>query len=322
MQKNNNPTFNFDYPCESHVDCYPISLALNPGTYKFQCYGASGGDSGNGKGGFGAYVAGKITLIKNTQLFLYIGAEGHTELGKTSFNGGGRAHIIDSTESRGASGGGGTDIRLENSSDIKGLLSRIMVAGGGGGGESYAKGAKGGDAGSYIGQNGSMVYKQFTNNIITVPKGGGQTSGGSKGECITNEVGCDDRSGHDGEFGVGGNASDQKYGGGGDGGYFGGGGGSIANYVVSSGAGGSSYVSGKDKCHSFKSNGANSIQDIYSSFHPSTLYFTSIIFQSGSEIQYKGNGKIIITYLNNKVSCNSLLEIKYNFLLLILIEVK
>ena len=296
-------------------NCYPISIKLLPGTYKFQCYGASGGDSGNGVGGYGAYVAGKITLKKETDFFLYIGAEGHTNLGKRSYNGGGRGHLLESKESRGASGGGGTDIRLLNSTDIKGLLSRIIVAGGGGGSESYCDGAKGGDAGSFKGESGSKVYKiQTTNNKISVPQGGDQTQGGSKGECIENQDGCQDKFfGHDGIFGIGGDASDSNYGGGGGGGYFGGGGGSIAYNVVSSGAGGSSYISGKENCHSFDLSGTDAYEDISSQYHKSGLYFTSIIFKSGSQIKHKGNGKIIITHLILNPSCYSYFHMNNNF---------
>ena len=32
----------FDYPCESHTDCYPIELLLPKGIYLFEAWGAQG----------------------------------------------------------------------------------------------------------------------------------------------------------------------------------------------------------------------------------------------------------------------------------------
>ena len=79
----------FLYPCgSSKTSCYPIEVFLPAGVYLFECYGASGGISGNGKGGYGAYVSGNIKLNFKQQIFLFIGAEGLRL--QQSFNGGGR----------------------------------------------------------------------------------------------------------------------------------------------------------------------------------------------------------------------------------------
>ena len=104
----------FEYPCESHIECYPLSIELNPGVYSIQCFGASGGDTSEGKGGHGAYVGGVLNLLRKKTLYLYIGAEGHLDLGKPSYNGGGHGHleIFEKSKYRGASGGGATLISL------------------------------------------------------------------------------------------------------------------------------------------------------------------------------------------------------------------
>ena len=101
----------FLYPCGSNkISCYPIEVILPAGTYRFECYGASGGTSGNGIGGYGAYVSGYIKLKTQKRMFLFIGAQGRATVGEPSFNGGGRSHLNPNHESVGASGGGSTYI--------------------------------------------------------------------------------------------------------------------------------------------------------------------------------------------------------------------
>ena len=73
----------FLYPCgDNKISCYPVEVFLPAGVYQFECYGASGGTSGNGTGGYGAYVSGYITLISKKRMFLFIGAQGHTTVGQ------------------------------------------------------------------------------------------------------------------------------------------------------------------------------------------------------------------------------------------------
>ena len=293
-------TIVFNYPCDSKVNCYPLPAELSPGHYFIQCYGASGGDSGNAKGGYGAYVSGILKLSKPMVFYLFIGAEGHLELGKRSYNGGGRGTLRESVDNSQGASGGGTDIRLYNTTDTNGLLSRIIVAGGGGGAESYSNGAKGGDAGSFEGEGGEMAQKMDFNSDLIFPRGGTQYEGGIGGKCIykSNNEECPmDYAGENGTFGIGGDGPVHTYGGGGGGGYYGGGGGAVTNGKVTSGAGGSSYISGQTGCHSFIKNDDGSLVDKGNSLHPSGLYFTSIAFLNGTTIQHKGDGKIIITMI-------------------------
>ena len=296
------PTKIFEYPCESHVSCYPLYIELSPGAYFIQCYGASGGDSGNAKGGYGAYVSGLLHLKEKKTFHIYIGAEGHLDIGKTSYNGGGRGQSGTNNEkSKGASGGGCTDIRLLNKTDIDGLLSRIIVAGGGGGADSYSNGAKGGDAGSFEGENGYLAKRTDLPSEINVALGATQISGGIGSKCIKDKNGNKCPPNYDGKNGTFG--PDYQYGAGGGGGYFGGGGGGVTYDQVTSGAGGSSYISGKRGCHSYQKGSDNSIQNIHSSIHSSNLYFTSITFLNGTQSKYKGNGKVIITLMNIELTC-------------------
>ena len=182
-----------------------------------------------------------------------------------------------------SSGGGATDVRLikeNNWNDKKSLQSRIMVAAGGGGTQYYysTSGTEqkvlgiGGAGGGLMGYPGSQKfitglsrsnihilenYGKTTNvtgynQEFAFVSGGSQTSGGLANKCIKNSKECDSESkGSNGSFGIGGNGSKNEAGGGGGGGYYGGGGGGVAHFIEditglchSSGAGGSSYISG------------------------------------------------------------------------------
>jgi hypothetical protein len=286
----------FLYPCGSNkISCYPIEVILPAGAYRFECYGASGGTSGNGIGGHGAYVSGNIKLNTQKRMFLFIGAQGHATVGKPSFNGGGRGHLNSRSES-GASGGGSTDIRLINSTGLEGFVSRIIVAGAGGGGESYYSGIKGGNAGIFTGEDGNTLRRTPTSSLISSSKGANVSAGGDGGQCVKNNDGssCNNFHAFSGGFGFGGNGSNYFYGSGGGSGYFGGGGGAIAHYIVGSGAGGSSYVSGYEGFHSFDLEN-NELKDTLSEKHSSGLIFNNVDLKDGGETMYNGDGKIVIT---------------------------
>ena len=288
----------YEYPCSSRDSCYPISVSLSPGLYRFELWGGSGGDSGSVFGGRGSFVSGIISLTRRTNFFLFIGASGHLLPATPSFNGGGPAHFLQSSGRKGGSGGGGTDIRFINDSSTSGLLSRIIVSGGGGGSENYYNGINGGFGGSYYGENGIKVIQPGgTPGEISVPTGGTPISGGIGGRCLTLDSGAEcpiSYSGTYGIFGYGGNATDHYHGGGGGGGYFGGGGGAVSNYVVSSGAGGSSYVSGHPGCQSFATDPDDPLSMQIGSTHYSGLSFSDIIFKDGNETFMSPHGSLEI----------------------------
>lgn len=248
-----------------------LIVTLPKGTYKLECWGASGGyayrdHNDYGRGGRGGYSQGIITLNEQKSMYLYCGEKGFDFSGmsqpsmglKTSttysaFNGGGFAYLNSSSVPYIATGGGATDIRLSLN-----INERIIVAGAGGGGMyatwrewdshageyvTYMIHGSGGFGGGDIGGNGSAPQYSDPQRYLTAT-GGTQFSGGA------GSIGSAEQS-NNGSFGIGGgqptyqgttptnpgnyvvNAT-----GTGGGGYYGGG----AGYY-SSGAGGSSYLS-------------------------------------------------------------------------------
>lgn len=175
-------------------------LKFNPGKYQFECWGASGngkeinGNTANsGACGKGGYSKGIFTTFSNITLYAYVGGVGEysaTGLAKGGWNGGGCAWATDLTEP--ANGGGGaSDIRLIGGAwdDPQGLLSRIIVAGGGaGGGED--SGDNGGSGGGLVGlgsnagtqdssRGGAVFGKGSHTNCDGGGGGGGWFGGGS-----------------------------------------------------------------------------------------------------------------------------------------------
>lgn len=163
-----------------------IPVKFNYGVYKFEVWGAKGGDLPSyGKyGGLGGYSYGTITLEDNTYMYL-----------TTNYGWGYGVRTS-------PSGGGGTDVKYRGTT----LQSRIMVAGGGGGA------GPGGSSGRNGGYGGGLIGGRGLNN-----GGGGayQNGGGS----ATRQEGY-------GKFGKGGDGYGAYSGAGGGGGYYGGGGGS------------------------------------------------------------------------------------------------
>ena len=157
-QKINDKTYKFLYPSEDSSTCNSVfKVTLEPGNYKLECVGASGGKGEKEEGGFGGYCCGVLTLSNKTDLFLYIGGKGQTISGprgtisKGGFNGGGNGITGDKGYPVG-SGGGATDIRINSES----INDRIIVAGGGGGSAGNDNGeSHGGDGGGLSGKDSS-----------------------------------------------------------------------------------------------------------------------------------------------------------------------
>ena len=212
-------------------------ISLPAGMYKFECWGAQGGDTKISTvyrlGGRGGYSYGALLLSQKQDLYLYAGGKGTDDdgtLGSTAiasggFNGGGYGITWSGTDHGGSGGGGGTDIRI-NTTDLKG---RCIVAGGGGG-------------------SADPHYDNFTPNLITGGYGGGETGG--RGEYYNDhtytdgcaEGGSQTGAGANGGFGFGGNCSTYVGGecGGGGGGWYGGGAGIHTDDCC--GGGGSGFV--------------------------------------------------------------------------------
>lgn len=225
------------------------------GTYKLQCWGASGiGQQNNDWGGRGGYAEGDCTLDMSKILYVCVGGKGNqynnptTRYGKVGYyNGGGY-------------GGGATSItttlRYEGvrnglkSETEKGQLAEyvnhkdevLLVAGGGGGAEwSNQHGGAGG------GDNGGTPKTGTTNNYTGAQcwcfgKGATQTAGG---DAIGQDHACN--GGEKAGFGYGGSAAtNNDFGPTGGGGWYGGGGSPFAGVA----GGGSSYGKTSDSPYS------------------------------------------------------------------------
>ena len=200
--------YNYSYNGNYQTFTAPIA-----GDYKLETWGAQGGGT---QGGFGGYSVGNVTLNKNDTLYIYIG--GTTLNGTGGYNGGGS--VTDNMY-----GGGGATHIAKTSGLLSSLINNknsilIVSAGGGGEGNGYAGGSGGGNTG--------------VNGTGDDPGSAGtQTASGS------NSGGC---GGNKGSFGIGGSGSwySESLGGGGAGYYGGASGGGRNNN--GSGGGGSGYI--------------------------------------------------------------------------------
>ena len=243
------------------------------GSYKFECWGGKGGSvqyynsSANSvAGGIGGYVAGKITLGKMT-LYVYVGQAGGDDVNSQTrtFNGGGINYWYGhpAQNYREGRGGGATDIRITKHSGSDGwsgaasLRTRIIVGGGGGGATNYGSlnsgDGSGGHAGGLIGYPSKTTYIHDP-SPATNATGGTQTAGGNAWKwenVVTNS--------NPGAFGMGGNGTNNYpgFGAGGGSGWYGGGGGGVRKGIVSSGAGGSSFISGHPGCNGWNNQTGN-----------------------------------------------------------------
>ena len=249
------------YPSSDPCISEPFTVMFKPGTYIFKLFGATGGGDAGGEGGS---TKGTITFKSAKTLYFYIGSKG-TQNSCIVSGGGGKG----STYSY--SGGGSTDVRTQKDQDpynMTSLRSRIMVAGGGGGGNLYetSKNVKGGCGGGIEGGDSEMGPKGTVQANLTI--GATQTRGGIAIQQDTEST----EVGNNGEFGKGGNSKQRSfYTSGGGGGYYGGASSNDGKASVSSGSGGSSFISGMKGCNAVDENGIHK----GNAFHYSGLYFTN-----------------------------------------------
>lgn len=226
-------TINFDTTGD-----YYLWSAPTTGTYTFQVWGAQGGSALNTNGNvaqtgpLGGYAAGNYPLTSGQAVYVYVGGQGSGSTSTSAaisggFNGGGIGYNGDAT-GRAASGGGGSDIRINSNS----LSNRAIVAGGGGGGRLYT--GYGTPSGGFGGGTSGQAGATSLYGLVYSGGGGTQSEGGAGGQ--------NGGTAGSGTLGNGGNGiSGHPYGSsGGGGGYFGGGG---AGVGMSPG-GGSGYVGG------------------------------------------------------------------------------
>jgi hypothetical protein len=239
---------------------YEEFIAPATGVYQIETWGAQGGSvvpGGAGgpetaSGGKGGYTSGEITLTAGDKIYVYVGG---TPAGTNNYlggwNGGGNSAVA--TDNRTGGGGGATDIRLSTADPLTGTAAdpRIMVAAGGGGAINYQHrngllgiGNQGGAGGGLVGGSGGAV-RGGTYATVAISTGGTQTTGG------TYATPTPENWGHYGFPGLGGDnyqSGTNRWGSGGGAGWWGGATGTYAPSTVSTGAGGSSYISGYAGC--------------------------------------------------------------------------
>ena len=237
-----------EYDTEAYLDCdvdntwdfdytggEQTFTALSTGTYKLEVWGAQGGKSNEGVGGYGGYSQGYIQLEKNSKVFVNVGGAGVETVDRENvalggYNGGGPAFACggkfecgtNETNAYVGSGGGATHIASASGvlANLSTNASKILIVAGAGGGNYGTH--NGGSGGGISGNSGvgDTIYAT----------GGTQTSGGL------------DRNGWNGSFGLGSlwleyvNSKINFTGSGGGSGLYGGG----RGFYNSSGAGGGS----------------------------------------------------------------------------------
>ena len=259
---------------EKSENCFPFICKFLPGEYKFELFGARGSHEYGGRGG---YAKGEIDIRKKEKFFLYIGT-------RNGFNGGG------ASTNGNINGGGATDVRISDVGDSdeskeQSLRSRIIVAGGGGGAAAWDVIGAGGCGGGINGLDGNIGENPSSHDYFKIyhSTGATQFNGGiADPKALT--------LGQNGTFGQGGKSANTIYAGGGGGGWYGGAGGSDGRSCVSSGSGGSSFISGHPDCYAIDSEG-NTKQN---SHHFSGYVFTNTYTES---CKSDGDGEIKITLL-------------------------
>lgn len=210
----------FDFEGKESTFTAPVA-----GYYRLEVWGAQGGSS---VGGYGGYSTGIVKLNKEQTIYVNVGGQATNYVG--GYNGGGDGNASGSYTTSAYGGGGATHIAL-SSGLLKTFASKIddiLIVAGAGGGTSENR-AWGGAGGGYIGNNGANSYLGY---------GGTQTDGAYR----------------NGSFGQGGYANPlytykytRYYAGGGGGGFYGGGGGDWSSSASSksyagTGGGGSGYI--------------------------------------------------------------------------------
>lgn len=138
------------------------------GLYKFELWGAKGGNSYNGNaGGNGGYVYGYRIMTAGQTLYLCVGGSGTN--GKSSsgnfaggYNGGGVSgpNYGYSPGPTGGSGGGATSLSTANTTIAGNVGACLLIAGGGGGGGWNGSGGGGGGVSGLNGLLGSSSASQ------------------------------------------------------------------------------------------------------------------------------------------------------------------
>ena len=282
---------------EPNSDSYKYyTVTLNPGKYLLSAWGASGGGSSGGKGGFTSAV---FSFKTETTLYIYVGGQGsfsNTTQAPGGYNGGGSGgKPAFSQYPGGGSGGGATDVRTVagNWNSESSLESRILVAGAGGGscGDSWSSGGSGG--GLVAGDSQKIVSDKY----ITVSSEGASQTKGTLGTGGNAKI-----------IGVAGSCTMEGNGGGG-GGYRGG---LAADSTYNTGGGGgSSFVSGHNGCEKL------TISCLTSQMKTGDEEFLSP--KNVKETGHSGNGAFVIKLISSPVTCRTRLSCNFLYFVSILL---
>ena len=181
------------------------TIALKPGTYKFEVWGAQGGSiqhTAYWSGGMGGYSSGIMTTDKDQTFYVHVGGAGVGSTGMHQtmpggYNGGGTVTAHPQWNHYYGSGGGATHIATANGvlSSLKNNRAAIVIVAGGGGGSRdqinhepaarWGHGKAGGglsgdgpNAGTQAEGSGSGLFGQGE-NILSQGAGGGGYWGGA-----------------------------------------------------------------------------------------------------------------------------------------------
>ena len=291
-------TFNEIIPNDYSVSVH-YNVALRPGTYFIECWGAQGGTGSSDLevksiGGKGAYASGILKLNVPTTFYLFVGGKGgdgsSTKLSRavSGWNGGGDGGVDTNDDDGTGAGGGSTDIRY-NEDDLE---ARIIVAAGGSGSAKRTYGAPGGAITGLVPiEDKTYSFKESDTN----QENGNSPITGSSGTSIEYIP----TSGGGGGY-RGGNAPNVEYCTGKD-------------YYKCIASSGSSYVSGHEKC---KKNSR------YSFILPRLISGKDLMpHYSGDDVYgNEGNGAIKITTLSFCYLTNSNNIFDLNLLNMIIIS--
>jgi hypothetical protein len=261
--------------------------------YKIECWGASSGrnvkDNSDHVINFGAYTKGYLDILANFALYIYVGQEGvrfqsdFDSPQNGTFNGGG-GFLYPNSDGNNSTGGGATDIRLQDGdwNNFNSLKSRIMVAAGAGASIINLTTSYGGALSSLSGTTNQFADGYHT----TIAQGASQTSGYKFG------IGQDG-----GRAGAGG-------------GYYGGcAHGNEGGLNGLRGSGGSSFISGYTGCDAIsESSTENYIIHTGQPNHYSGYVFTNSVMiagdasmpkpKGGTETGHSGDGYAIISWIS------------------------
>ena len=272
-------------------------ILLFPGKIKFEVWGAEGGTAagqtdGNLTPGYGGFSNGTLKLHSTIKAFVYVGGKGNSN-GEGGFNGGGNT----TNPTNCASGGGGSDIRLQYDD----LHARVIVAGGGGGLEHSYSGSIAGYGGGAEGGDGFQLNYE-------------NSGGGGKQDQPGTHKGTGTKPG----FGYGGSSSISNTGAGG-GGWYGGG---ASHADQGEGGGGSGYVFTQETLQYYPDPLISDIFFLHNAFSiPGNEPFLS---PSGiDEKGHKGDGAVKITYISflSHETCQKQFNIKFNLYVSIFIQI-